>query len=77
MGKALKVDTNLDKNLVVKSGQTIFRKILQEFEECAYQKRHSSTLLKGSSKVFLNTFEHSKVKIFAQKISFGEIVGQN
>ena len=28
---------------------------------------------KGSSKVFQNTFEHSKVKIFAQKISFGEI----
>ena len=33
-GKTLKVDTNLDKNLVVKSGQTIFRKILQEFEQC-------------------------------------------
>ena len=52
MGKALKVDTNLDKNQVVKLGQTIFRKIPQEFEECTYQKRHSSTLLKGSSKVF-------------------------
>ena len=51
-GKTLKVDTNLDKNLVVKSGQTIFRKIPQEFEECTYQKRHSSTLLKKDHQKF-------------------------
>mgnify|MGYP001157566491 CR=1 FL=1 len=71
MGKALKLDTNLDKNLVVKSGQTIFRKIPQEFEECAYQKGHSSTLLKRSSKVF-------EIHLSTQKISFVEIVvGQN
>ena len=72
MGKALKVDTNLDKNQVVKSGQTIFRKIPQEFEECTYQKRHSSTLLKKDHQKFFKIHLSTQKSRYLLK-RFGEI----